>query len=147
MQAGKWFGRIPYPPPMIPCWYSYNEPNITIPAPTLIPVPNRHAAQLARRSQRVHVLLQQQSMAFNSGPASVARSATRLRPVFPPQGPPECRRRRKNAIYARIYARKPRNKVRLNASRTLKRRVPGCLGMSWISNELFLFICNSVFIA
>ena len=43
----------------------------------------------------------------------------------------------KNAIHARIYARKPSNKVRSNASRTSKRRVSGCLGISLRRNELF----------
>ena len=52
-------------------------------------------------------------------------------PRNPTGGHPEGTRRRKNAIYARIYAPKTsRNKVRLNASRTSERRVSGCLGMS-----------------
>ena len=39
------------------------------------------------------------------------------------------------AMHAPINARKPSNKVRLNASRTSKRR-ESCLGMSWRINEL-----------
>ena len=64
-----------------------------------------------------------------SGPASVARGAS-----MPPAGPPLGE---KNAIYAGKRAQKLRNKVRLNASRVSKRRVSGCLGMSWRRNVLF----------
>ena len=65
-------------------------------------------------------------------------------PTVAPGGPQEAKKMRH--IYARTYARKPsRNKVRLNASRTSKRRASGCLRMCWRRNELFWFICNSVY--
>ena len=91
--------------------------------------------------------------ALISGPASVARSATRLwrvlrRRASPPRGPRRAAGGEKYTIYARIYARKPsRNKVRLNASRTSRRRGSGCLGVSWRRNELFNFfvlVCTIV---
>ena len=81
--------------------------------------------------------------------AQAPRRGGRRAPGRAPGWPPEDSRRthggEKNAIYARIYARKPsRNKVYLNASRTSKRRVSGCLGMSWRRrNELLSFICNN----
>ena len=53
-------------------------------------------------------------------------------PEGPPGGPPEASF---FAIYGLIYARKPTIKMRLNASRTSKRRVLR-LGMSWRRNEL-----------
>ena len=64
-------------------------------------------------------------------------------PASPPQQPPRAPRSGPGrtaggdffAICEQIYARKPSNKVRLNASRTSKRRV-SCLGMSWRRNEL-----------
>ena len=68
------------------------------------------------------------------GPQQATLRVLRAPPEGPPGGPPEafflrCTR------YALIYARKPSNKVRLNASRTWKRRI-SCLGMSWRRNEL-----------
>ena len=78
------------------------------------------------------------------GPAFVARrrrASLPQAPLKPPRkGPRRAAGGEKNAIYARIYARKPSiniKKVRLNASRTSKRRVSGYLVMSWRRNELF----------
>ena len=50
-----------------------------------------------------------------------AQNARKLHSGAPREG----RRRLKNAIYARKYARKPSIKVRVNASRSSKRRVSG----------------------
>ena len=74
------------------------------------------------------------------GPQQVTQGVLRARK--PPAGDPGAPPRRAAggvlffAIYALIYARKPSNKLQLNASRTSKRRVSGCLGMSWRRNEL-----------
>ena len=86
--------------------------------------------------------------ALISGPASVSgtatcdatRVATRLQHVAPRRGPGGSPGRAAGvdfffAIYALIYAPKLGNKVRLNASRTSKRRL-SCLGMSWRRKEL-----------
>ena len=54
----------------------------------------------------------------------------------PPEGPRRAAGGEKIAIYARICAWRPSNKLRSNASLTSKRRVSGCLRMSWSRNEL-----------
>ena len=72
-----------------------------------------------------------------SGPASVARNTPAVR-VARAGG------ENNTILYARIYARKSSNNTRSNASRTSKRRVSGCIGMSWRRNEPFLFVGKSV---
>ena len=87
----------------------------------------------AERSALCYILY---TRALGSGPASVARSATRLCTARAPRrargGPLEGRRRRKKCdICVTICRKQSKKKLRLHASRTSKRRESGCLGMSW----------------
>ena len=73
--------------------------------------------------------------ALISGPASVARCAT---------GDASVLRQKLRSTRKFMPENQVVTKVRLNASRTSKRSVSGCLRMSW-RKELFWFICNSAY--